>query len=319
MNLTVARLLVVCGLCLAGMTTGCRSTRAPSTGEIYHQGVFQRVPFMKPVVAVMDFENKSGFSGKWNLGDGMADMMNAGLMESSRIIVLERMYLGDVVDELNRQGNRLFRPEGRVEQGRLKNARYLIRGSITDFTVTGDASGWFSTEKVAMRGRSSKARVAIMVRVYDVASGEIISTVKTSGRASSGFLGGQVNYQKVAFGGDVYIRTPLGEATEDAIRKAVKQILRDLPREPWQPRVAEVIDGVAYINGGRNVGIQPDRMYLVREPPRPLTDPSTGNVIEFIPGGAVGRLRVVSVNAASAEAAIQAGRASRGYYLETIE
>ena len=318
MNLKVLRPTIACGLFAIGLALGCTTSRRPPS-EIYHQGVFRRVPMMKPVVAVMDFENKSGFSGNWNLGNGMADLMNAGLMESSRIIVLERMHLRDVMDELAWQGHQLFRPEGTVEAGRLKHARYLIRGSITDFTVTGDASGWFSTDKVAAKARRSEARVAMAVKVFDVASGEIVSTVKTSGRATSGGFGGVVNYKQVAFGGDVYGRTPLGEATETAIRKAVKQILRELPREPWRARVADVIDGVAYINGGQNVGIMADQTYVVREPPRPITDPSTGNVIEFIPGEKVGQLRVVNVNSTSSEATIQAGRALRGHYLEVID
>ena len=62
--------------------------------------------------------------------------------------------------EIARQGQDLFRPEGRVERGRLMNAQYLIRGAVTDFTVVGDMSGWFGVEnKGSLRGRSQRARV----------------------------------------------------------------------------------------------------------------------------------------------------------------
>ncbi|MBN1269671.1 MAG: hypothetical protein JXB04_08795, partial [Kiritimatiellae bacterium] len=213
-----------------------------------------RRPFkMKPVVAVTDFENLAGFSGKWELGEGMADLLVADLLAGKRVTVLERRNLDDVLGEIVRQGKGLFRKEGRVETGRLMNARYIITGSITDFTVTGDASGWFGTKEAAGRIRGSRSRVALSLRVTDVETGEIISSVKADASSSAGWFGAKVSYLGVAFGGDAFFRTPLGKATELAIRKAVRRILRDLPTDYWRPRVAEAGPDYVIVNGGENV------------------------------------------------------------------
>ncbi len=297
--------------------SGC-ATSSDRESAVYSVGLLSSTPRMKPVLAVMDFENRAGFTGQWNLGDGMADLLNAELLESSRVIVLERQNLGDIVNEINLQDSELFRPEGRVERGRLKNAEYLIRGTVTDFTVTDDVSGWFSTTAVKLRAGSSRARVAIAVRVYDVANGEVITTVKADAEASAGGFGGAINYKNVSFGGDSFFRTPLGKATERAIAGAVKKILVDLPAREWRPRIADVSGDTVILNGGHNVDIKTGQVYNIREPGRSITDPATGNVLDTIPGPILGKLVVFHVTKTTAQARLAEGAGSRGDFLELI-
>lgn len=300
------------GVGLALVAAACVSR----TGGGYGGG---RAPVQKPVVAVVDFENKASFSGQWNLGAGMADMLVNRLVESDRVVVLERQHIQDVVGEIVRQGQDLFRPEGRVARGRLKNAQYLIRGTVTDFTVTGDVSGWFGTPQAAVKGRGQRARVAMIVKVSDVASGEVVSAVKTEGEASAGGLGAAVNYRSISLGGDAFFRTPLGKATEAALARAVKKILHDLPSRPWQARVAEVVDGRAVVNGGRDVGLREGDVFVVRGAPREITDPVNGNPIDLVPGRVVGRIRIVEVRETASYGAFLDGSASRGDGLEKAD
>lgn len=278
-----------------------------------------RATTMPPVVAVVDFENKASYSGQWNLGAGMADILVNELLESERVVVLERQHIQDVVGEIVRQGQDLFRKEGRVERGRLKNAQYLIRGTITDFTVTGDASGWFGTPAVGVKARGQRARVALTVKVSDVTSGEILSAVKTEADASAGGLGAAINYKSVSFGGDAFFRTPLGRATEKAIGRAVKKILHDLPRQPWQPRVADLMDGRVVVNGGRATGVEAGDVFTIRGPAREVTDPVTGNVIDVISGKVSGRIRVIEVKETSSYAEVLEGSPERGDVLEAAK
>lgn len=301
--------------CVA-LANGCAT--APR-GRADRPGLRPRAAVLKPVVAVTDLENCAGFSGKWALGEGMADLVVTELMASRRVVVLERRRLDDVLGEIVRQGKGLFRPEGRVEAGRLMNARYLITGSITDFTVTGDASGWFAGPAASGRLRRSRSRVALHLRLTDVETGEILASVQTEGAASSGGFGAAINYSKLAFGGDAFYRTPLGRATQVAVRKAVRQILRALPSAAWQPCVAEAGPDYVIVNGGENVGLQPGVVFVVREPGRAVTDPVTGQVIERLPGRVVGRVRVAQVKATAAHAVLLEGTARRGDVLEPAE
>lgn len=275
-------------------------------------------PVIRPVVAVTDFENRANFSGQWNLGDGMAEIMIERLMRSDRVTVLERQHLDGVLAEIVRQGRDLFRREGRVERGRLKNARYLIRGVVTDFTVTGDASGWFGSAYLSAGVRGERTRVGLYVTVSDVETGQIVSAVRTEGSAGQRGLRGGINYGELSFGGDAYFRTPLGRATQMAMDRAVAKLLADLPQERWEPRVAEGgVDGVI-VNGGENVGLRAGQRFVVREEGRRVTDPVTGDVIERLPGRVVGELEIIAVHPMASNAVLLDGRAQRGDFLEFL-
>ncbi len=301
---------------LLALTSACQSPRSPLAGQ--HLTPDQRQQTLKPVVAVVDFENLANFSGQWNLGRGMADVLVTELLDSDQVVVLERKNLGDVLNEIVLQGQELFRKEGKVERGRLKNAKFLFRGVITDFAETDSGSGWFGIPWLRIFGRGSHARVCINVKVSEVETGEIVASVKAEKKVSAGGVGAETRYKNMSFGGDAFFRTPLGEATEGAIRLAVRKILRELPTQYWKPCVAEVEDDLVVINGGENVRLRAGDIFAVREASRNITDPVTGNVIENVPGRVVGHVQVRTVNPTSAHAGFLDGTAERGQFLEPV-
>lgn len=311
------------GLVLLLSASGCVSSY---TGTRTYDPAHARRPpphvaprLIKPLVTVTAFENKSGFSGQWKLGEGMAEMLVTSLMDTRQVTVVDRRNLQDVVGELMRQGQNLFRPEGRVDSGRLKNAQYLVRGAITDFSITGDVSGWFSLPTIRSWFGGQAARVSLHLSVVDVESGEIVASARAYDTARSGFFGADVDYRKVNFGGDAFFATPLGRATEGAIADAVDRVLAQLPTRYWEPRVAEVTpENVVILNGGENVDLKAGDLFLVRGPPRNITDPITGDVIESFPGQPIGRLKVQTIKPASAYAVMIEGQAVRGAYLEPL-
>jgi curli biogenesis system outer membrane secretion channel CsgG len=309
------RVIVPLAVLFLFITAGCRT---PGSGA-GHTSPYRSNRVVKPVMAVADFQNLANVQGQWNLGKGMADVLVTQLLDTDRVIVLERKDLKDVLNEIVLQGGDLFRKEGKVDRGRLKNAKYLVRGSVTDFTETNESSGWFGISWLRVFGRGSQARVAINIKVSDVETGEIVSSVKAAKTVSAGGVSAEGIYKDVAFGGDAFFRTPLGKATESAIRSALHQILRELPTNYWQPRVAEFTGDTVVINGGKNVRVRIGDKFIVRESPRDITDPATGNVIETVPGRVVGRIEITKINDASAYAVVTEGVARRGDFLETIK
>ncbi len=300
--------------------SGCQTTRRAADGtQLYRYRLGQEVP---PVVAVMDFENRASWAGQWNLSGGMADLLVARLMDTHKVTVLERQHLKDVLEELERQDTEHFRPEGRAQRGRLKNAQFLMRGTISDFTVIEEGSGGFWSSFLRIFGRGSRARVALTVKVYDIENGEVLAAVQSDGTVSSGGGGAEVTYKQVTFGGDSFFRTPLGKATERALDRAVRSILNVLPIDYWAPRVAESTDlrdgTLVVVNGGENAGVKVGDEFFVRDLPRIVTDPVTGNVIERPAGDIVGRVRVTEVLPKSSHAKILQGLAARGHVLDKI-
>lgn len=297
-------------LLLAVFASGCRSLQ-PQLPPLPPNTI-------KPVVAVTEFENETGFSGQWKLGRGIPDLLVTELMNTRRVILVDRKNLGDVLGEITRQGHDLFRKEDSVARGRLKNARYLIRGVITDFTQTGSASAWFKSSKAAGGVSGARALVMINLTVTDVETGEIISSVPAEGSAKASGKWARFEYSGVTFGGDLFFRTPIGQATQEAIRKAVYRIAQDIPYTTWKARVADATAETVIINGGENVGVQDGDLFDVREEGRSVTDPGTGNTIDHIAGKIVARIKIIAVRETAADGIVLSGRAQRGFYLEKV-
>ena len=279
---------ILAGLLVCGMA-GCISLPVRRAKPLPENAV-------PPVIAVSSFDNRSSFAGQWKLGDGMADLLVSELLQSRNFVVVERGNIKNVVSEIDRQKDKRFRPEGRVERGRLKNARYLIRGVINDFSQVGGGSLWFNFTQILFLGRAYKARVAMTLTIVDIETGEIIKAVSTAGTARARQAYAQSTYKGVAFGGDIFFRTPLGVATSAAIRRGVNQIIEEVPRVYWEPMIAEVSAGNSMIlNGGENRGLEPGMVYDVRTAGRPVTDPATGDILSVLPGKTIGRVRISRV------------------------
>lgn len=291
------------------LLTAC-ATRSP-TPAVRERGRSREL-VLTPVVAVTAFDNRGGFASQWNVGEGMADLLSAALLDTESVMVVERKNIQDVLGELQRQESALFRGEGRVDRGRLRNARFVIRGTITDFTVIEGASGLFNTHWIMFGASRSKARVAIAMQLVDVENGDVLSVIKSDGDASAGGSRARINYKEVSFGGDSFFRTPLGEATEEAIDDAVSRLLRAIPSQPWIPMIAESGPAGVVINGGHNTRMLAGQVFDVCGPERLVTDPLTGNVISRAPGPATGRVQVTEVFPLAAQAKLLSGAARRG-------
>lgn len=270
---------------------------------------------IKPVIAVALFENEAGFKGQWQLGRGIPDLLVAELLTTGYVTVVDRQNLSAVVSEIRYQDQDLFRKENNVQTGRLKSARYLVRGTITDFTQTGNSSGWFSAKSFKTSVFGSRAVVMVNITLIDVETGEILKSISADGTVGAFGLGSKVNYRNISFGGEKFFRTPIGKATRKALNKAVVEIVRALPFQAWQPRIADVSSKTVIINGGANFNLEAGNVFTAYEKGRLVTDPETGDVIGQHPGTPTAQIQITSVLATSAEAVILSGQPKRGDYL----
>jgi len=276
-----------------------------------------RIP---PSIAVTTFENRSGFAGEWELGQGMADLLVSELVLSRNFEVLERAQLSRILNEINMQRNDYFRAEGKVTKGRLKNARYLIRGVICDFSQISGGSLWLRVERFLVGGRAFTARVGLTLTIMDVESGRIIDSVQCEGVARAKSLYGEGSYKDVKFGGDMFFKTPIGKATASALRDGLKGIIKKIPKKNWEPVVAAVVNSKIIVNGGDNHAVKIGQVYQVRDNDRVITDPITGDAISTIPGGALAMIRVTEVSDSAASATLLKGSGvKRGQRLTLIK
>ncbi len=295
-------------LALLGLTS-CNMTLVHSTPPLPED-------VHAPVVAVTSFENRAGFEGQWKLGDGMADLLVSELVLSRNFVVVERQHFEKITGELQRQQSALFRPEGKTPVGRMKNAQYLVRGVINDFSQTSSCGLSLFMRNLFLMGRGQTARVSLTLTLVDVETGEILSSVQSTGLVRTHEAYAEATYKGVTFGGEIFFATPLGQATARAIEGGVNQIAKNMPRNPWRPMISCVRDGFVFINGGRDRKFKEGAEYIVRGPAEPVTDPATGDVLTFVPGPRLGAIRICKVDEKISFAkTIQGQGFSRGQWL----
>jgi len=265
--------------------------------------------YVKPTVAVMNFENRAPFPVGWKIGDGMRDVLTDRLVATGRFHVIERPELGAVVEELKLQHSGLTRQQNRSSVGRLKNCNYLVKGTITDFGHVSTRRGAMWWDMLGVFGGTNRAVIGMTLYVVDVESGQIIASESLEESVRAGDLSVQAQYRNVGFGGTVFYRTPLGRATARVIDRAVRSVTRSIAARPWEPRIALVQPpATVVINGGADRRVRQGASFEVYQLGSPIIDPDTGDVIGHQPGKTVGRLLVKEVRPRYSVAGIMQGR-----------
>jgi curli biogenesis system outer membrane secretion channel CsgG len=190
----------------------------------------------RPTVAVLDLDFGSvqqWWSGNWDIGKGVADLLVDELVNDGSFRVIERKRLDAILAEQNFSNSERADPDQAsvAKIGKALGVKYLIVGSITKFGTenknTGVNAGAFGGGKFGI-GRvgtsKGKATVAVTLRMVDTSTGEIMISAKGQAESSrSGMLlggaggGGAGGGGEVAMGSSEFRETILGEATEKAV------------------------------------------------------------------------------------------------------
>ena len=173
----------------------------------------------RPVVAVIEFQNESG-AAWWSGGVGweLSGMLSNELASTGDFAVVERSKIESVLAEQNMAAS------GRVEGGtgarigKLLGAQYLIAGTVTSYEEnTQGTGGGISIRGISLGGNSSKAYLAVDLRVINATTG-VIDYVRTiEGTAKGG--GMSIGLSRGGFGGALSTQknTPAGKAIRAAL------------------------------------------------------------------------------------------------------
>ncbi len=235
---------------------------------------------LKKVVAVSRFENKSSWSGQWNLDDGMADQLTDALVQSGRFVVLERQTLSDVLAEQDLASSGRAMKSRSARTGKLTSAQVLIKGAITEFALNSSGSGTgIGIGGFRIGSKRGDAHVGLIIRLIDTTTGEVLDSHRVEGKAESGGLSLGVDLGGVSFGTEGFKKTPLGKATQIAIDNAVEYIASKLDDLPFEGRVIKVKGDVVYISAGKRHDVSKGEKFAVYSVGEELVDPETGEML----------------------------------------
>ena len=180
-------------------------------------------------VAVMDFDfgTVDHWWGSYDIGKGMADQVVDALVNDGTFSVIERKKLDTLLAEQDFAHSNRADPSAATmaKIGKIKGVKYVIAGSITKFS-TEKRGGNVRIKGIGVGGSKGKAQVNLTARVIDVASGEIVASVKGEGISNKG---GGFNFDKGGFGAgtnaEEWRASGIGDAQEKACNEFVAQLI----------------------------------------------------------------------------------------------
>jgi curli biogenesis system outer membrane secretion channel CsgG len=206
----------------------------------------------KARVAVSQFNDKTakggggGYGYQWyspQIGNGMADMLSDGLLQSNRFIVLDRQAIGDVIREQDLGGSGRVRKDTAASIGEIEGADLLVKGSVTEFEPGSAGAGggigmgggsWAGAAAAAIFSGFSQSHVAMIIQVVDAKTSRILFSTTVEGKANDFNIGGAL----AGFGGHfiggaglgMFQKTPVEKAIRVAILEAVNQLSTKTPQ-----------------------------------------------------------------------------------------
>jgi curli biogenesis system outer membrane secretion channel CsgG len=197
----------------------------------------------RPTAAILDFEFgtiEHWWSGNWNIGKGVADMLVEQLLEGGQVRLLERKQIDAVLGEQNLANSNRADVTAReaAQLGKVLGAKILITGSITKFGSEerniGGAGGSMAGRFLGGAGaKNTTATVALTVRAIDSSTSEILASVKGEAKSSRKglLLGGAIggNFAGINMNSKDFKETILGEATEKAVTEVATKLNTALP------------------------------------------------------------------------------------------
>lgn len=287
------------------------------------------VPYdgLKKTVAVDRFQVNESFGGGVT-ADGMTAMLSAALAKDGRFVVVERLGLAGVMAEQTLGQGLATTPDTAARSGQLIGASILVRSALTKFepaaggtsvSLGGLPVGTFLSAfapRAAIGNKSSM--LEILLTLIDTTTGQVISTSAAQGTASSSSADlTLVNSNSGASAGiGTFQSTPIGQAGEQAIIKAVEQIAIGMKEVSWSALVVDASEGMVYVNAGADRNVQSGLHLNAYRKGKVFTDPVTGVILDV----AVEKIAVIQINGVrekmSTAAVISGQMPKRGDFLK---
>jgi curli biogenesis system outer membrane secretion channel CsgG len=254
---------------------------------------------LKHAIGCKDFANEAGWRGQWDIGNNLTAMLESALYDTGRFVIVEREKLKDVIAEQDLAASGRTAAAKKVAQtGLIRSARYLATGVVSEVEdAQAGGGGGVSIKGFRVGGARSQAQVAIIVKLVDTTTGEIVAKERVVGRPTA--TGLNVGYSGSTWGGDLggFQKTPLGQAAQDAINQAASIIAKKMETFPFEGSVVKVTDkGQIIINRGSEFGVESGQVLLLQEEGEQLIDPDTGEILDQEEGDVVGKVRVAKVS-----------------------
>jgi len=291
-----AAMLAALAACSAQAQFGAPRTRTSDGNADMKLGDYKG---LKNAIGCKNFTNEAGWRGNWEIGENLTIMLESALADTGRFVVVERQMLKDIIAEQDLAASGRAARAGKVAQtGMIRPARYLATGAVTEVAESqSGGSGGIGIGGFRIGGGRSEAQIAVIVKLIDTTTGEVVAKERVVGKAGRTNLNVGIRISGVSTDLGGFTKTPLGQAAQDCINQAAAMIAKKMEEFPFDGSVVKVgEDGRIIINRGEQFGVQPGMELVLVQPGELLLDPDTGEVLEREAGKTLGRIKVSRVS-----------------------
>ena len=214
---------------------------------------------IKELDAAMTLYGEMGWAG---IGPSLTDQITTRLVQTRRVVVLERQQLGQVIGnlQLEKEGesSKYFDQSTTKKSGRFLGAQAVLIGAVTEFEPNvGGAEGGIQIGSVGgLKYHADKAVVGLDLRLVDQESGRVLTVGTGRGVISTTSLDGGIGYIGLEVGGQSWSKTPIGAATREAANQALTQLTEGLSEIAWEGRVVGVSGRKCFIDAGKDLNLR---------------------------------------------------------------
>lgn len=268
---------------------------------------------MRYSIFVKKFENKSNWSGQWDLGDAWGAVLTDSLFQTGKFIVLGETDMRSAAMEEQdfAASDRAAGGGKKVKTGKMTPAQLIIKGEITHFaedTVGGGGGVSFKGIRLGAKGGSSE--INVVMYIVDSSTGQIMASKKCYGKINN--TGLSVGLTHNEFDGDVsgFKKTNAGKAMEAAVDEGVKFMSEKIEQIPWMANILLVKSDKIYINRGTREGVEKGQTFDVGTA-ETLEDEETGEILDY-DLQKTGKIEVLTVKEKTAICKLVKGKVAKG-------
>lgn len=256
----------------------------------------------KKSVAVIDFGANGAFLsqyGGWDAGGGLAAMLETELQQTGRFRLANRSHIDAALYEQQLNAGGLTAGTA-AQPAQLVGAQFLIRGTVTDFTLAQKGGGFSIGGNLGggvvggIGPRSRTGQVAIDFQVMDSTTGEIVDAFSVSKKVKSRSIALSASRDGINVGGNRFENTALGDAAREAIAEASTRVAHSLAGQAWAAHVAQVRPDTLYVNVGADGGLKAGDTLKIFRVIDQINDPVTGAILGM-ERSEIGRATITSV------------------------
>ena len=246
---------------------------------------------LRYTIQVTKFENKAGWSGRWDLGDAWGAVLTDKLQQSGKYIVIAEQDMRNAA-----MSEQDFAASGRTaggkkapKTGQVTPAQLMVKGVITAFDEgTSGKGGGVGYKGFRVGAKGGKSMISGTVYVVDTTTATVVASHNFEATVKSKGL--KFGMNKHGFSGDIggFKKTPAGKVMNEAIDDIIPFLDSQLESIKWSATVVMSKADRIIINRGTREGVSTGMVLRFGEVEE-IRDPDTGELLDsdFTEQGAV--------------------------------